>query len=310
MIVVAGEALIDLVAGVPVVGGSPANVAVTLARQGQPVRLLARHGNDGYGQQIRSYLDGNGVDRTWAIDGTEPTSLAIATPDANGSATYEFRLDGGADWQWRHDELPDLRPSPAIAFHTGSLALAMRPGAAVIEDFLATSHAAATVTTSVDLNLRPSIRPDRAAERTRVERQIGFAHIVKASDEDLEWLYPGVPVEQVAQDWYESGVAASIVTRGADGVYMVGPDGIAYRRPGRRITVVDTVGAGDSFTGALLASLSWIDALGRSPVTRLAAVAPEQWITALDYAVRVSAITCTRRGANPPTLAEMTEPAV
>jgi fructokinase len=305
MIVVAGEALIDLVAGVPVVGGSPANVAVTLARLGRPVRLLARHGRDEYGRRVREHMLANGVDLTWAIDADEATSVAIATPDEHGSATYEFHLDGTADWQWSPSELPDLGSEPVVAVHSGSLALAMEPGGSVLAGLLAAVRTAGTATTSIDLNLRPSIRPDRAAERARVEHQIHAAHIVKASDEDLRWLYPGEPVERIAQSWHDAGVLASVVTLGGDGVYMVGPDGTEYARPARRVTVVDTVGAGDSFTGALLATLDGYGALGDGPAARLAAVTPERWTAALDRAALVAAITCTRRGANPPTLDEI-----
>jgi fructokinase len=305
MIVVAGEALIDMVADVPVVGGSPANVAVTLARQEQPVRLLARLATDPYGQQIRAYLSANDVDLSWAVPAAEPTSLAIATTDATGSASYEFHLDGTADWQWRPDELPDRLGPPVIALHTGSLALAMPPGAARLEDFLAGVRASGAVTISIDLNLRPSIRPDRDAERARIERQIRFAHIVKASEEDLAWLYPDEPIERVAAAWSATGVACCVVTLGADGAYLVAPDGFAYRSTARRVTVVDTVGAGDAFTGAMLGALARIEALGSDPVARLDAVKPPQWRSVLDDAGTVAAITCTRRGANPPSLAEL-----
>jgi fructokinase len=303
--VVAGEALIDMVADEPIVGGSPANVAVTLARQRQPVRLLARHGNDAFGQQIREHLGRNGVDLSWTIAADEPTSLAIATTDETGSATYEFHLDGMADWQWRPDELPARLDPPVTTLHTGSLALAMPPGATTLETFMTAVHATGTVTVSVDLNLRPSIRPDRDLERVRIERQIRSAHIVKASEEDLGWLYPDVSIEQIVARWYASGVPCCVVTCGAEGAYLVAPDGVAYRRPGRRVDVVDTVGAGDAFTGAMLAALVLIDALGTDPLARLKAVTPDQWRAVLDHAGMVAAITCTRRGANPPSLDEL-----
>ena len=141
VIVVAGEALIDLVVTADgqraVPGGSPANVAVTLARLDQPVRLLARLGTDEYGRQLVEHLSANRVDLGWAVRAEEPTSVAVATLNATGQASYEFRLAGAADWQWTPQELPELAGSPAIALHTGSLALALAPGAQVLEGLLA-----------------------------------------------------------------------------------------------------------------------------------------------------------------------------
>jgi fructokinase len=311
MIVVAGEALIDLVAegheGLyrAVVGGSPANVAVSLARLRQPVRFLGRLGEDAFGRQIQDHLRSNGVGLDWAVDATEPTPLAVAALDLAGRAAYDFYLEGTAAFRWTSAELPLLLAPPAVALHTGSLALALPPGADVLEGLLARERTRGKVTLSIDLNLRPSICGDRQAERSRVERQLRFAHIVKASEEDLDWLYPDVPVEEVAASWRAAGVACCLVTLGADGAFLRVPDGSVYRQTGRRVPVVDTVGAGDAFTGALLAGLSTIGALGEDPVVRLAGVSPDQWRAVLDLSDTVAAITCTRRGANPPTFEEI-----
>ncbi len=311
MIVVTGEALIDLVAegreGAyrAVVGGSPANVAVSLARLRQPVRLLGRLADDSFGRRIREHLRSNGVGLDWSVDAAEPTPLAVASLDDDGRATYDFYLTGTAAFQWSTSELPLLLAPPAVALHTGSLALALPPGADVLEGLLARERTRGQVTLSIDLNLRPSICGDRQAERTRVERQVRFAHIVKASEEDLAWLYPDVPIEEVAASWRAAGVSCCLVTLGADGAFLRAPDGSVYRQAGRRVPVVDTVGAGDAFTGAVLAGLSTIGALGEDPVARLTAVGPDQWRAVLDLADTVAAITCTRRGANPPTFEEI-----
>jgi fructokinase len=307
VIVVAGEALIDLVAvdrdgGYrAVVGGSPANVAVGLARLGRPTRLLARLSTDPFGQRIRAHLVANGVDLTWAARALEPTSLAIASVDEAGRAEYAFYLTGTADWQWTADELPQTLHA-ARAVHTGSLALAMAPGADPLEAMLGRS----SVTVSIDLNLRPTILGDLARERDRVGRQIGHAHLVKASEEDLASLYPDRSVADIAASWRSAGVACVVVTLGAEGVYLLAPDGTSYHRPVRPTTVVDTVGAGDAFTAGLLAALADLDALGTDPAERLAAVTAPQWTAALDYANTVAALTCGRRGADPPTAAEVT----
>jgi fructokinase len=309
MIVVAGEALIDLVVtpdgqrAVP--GGSPANVAVTLARLDQPVRLLARLGPDEYGQQIAEHLATNRVDLQWAVRAPEPSSVAVATLDVTGQASYEFRLEGAADWQWTPQELPDLAGSSALAFHTGSLALALAPGAQALEGLLAHERDRDAVTLSIDLNLRPSIVTDRAAEQRRIRRQVPLAHLVKASDEDLAWLYPDRSIADVMAEWREAGVSCAVVTRGGEGAWLLAPNGALHEQPAVPTTVVDTVGAGDSFTGGLLAALADIDALGDRPTDRLAAVTEQQWTAVLRQAATVAALTCARRGANPPTQAEV-----
>lgn len=311
MIVVAGEALIDLVSygtaslQVAAPGGSPANVSVTLARLGQPVRLLARLSDDTYGRQIRAHLSRNGVDLTWTVGAAEPTSIAIATLDDAGKATYEFSMDGTADWQWTPAELPAMFPPTVRALHSGSLALTRQPGAAVLEDLLARERQRDTVTVSIDLNLRPSIVGDVRAERARVERQIRLAHIVKASDEDLEWLYPGTPAESILASWHAAGVGCGVVTHGGAGAHLLAPDGTAYRSAARQVRVRDTVGAGDAFTGGMLAALADIGALGDRPMQRLSEVTGAQWQSVLDHAGRVAAITCTRTGADPPTMSDL-----
>ncbi len=305
MIVVAGEALIDLVSSGDdgyraVVGGSPANVAVGLARLQQRVRLLARISADPFGQRIRTYLADNGVDLTWSVDATEPTSLAIASLDQHGHAEYAFYLAGTADWQWRREQLPATWDG-VRAVHSGSLALSLAPGADVLEEMLS----AVPVTVSIDINLRPSICDDRDAERLRIERQIRHAQLVKASQEDVMWLYPGRTVAEIAASWQAAGATCVVVTLGGDGVYLLPPDGVAVRTPARPVTVVDTVGAGDAFTAGLLSALAGADALGSDPVARLTSATPDVWRAAVDYASTVAALTCARFGADPPTAAEV-----
>ena len=163
------------------------------------------------------------------------------------------------------------------ALHTGSLALALAPGAQVLEDLLDREHRRDGRTISIDLNLRPSIVTDRAAEQARVRRQVPLAHLVKASDEDLAWLYPDRSVAEVMAEWREAGVSCAVVTRGGEGALLLAPNGSLHEEPAVRTTVVDTVGAGDSFTGGLLAALADLDALGDRPADRLAAVTEQQW---------------------------------
>jgi fructokinase len=305
MILVAGEALIDLVGDDPdggyraVVGGSPANVAVGTARLGVPTRMLARIGSDRFGRRIRDHLSNNGVDLTWAVTASEPTSLAVATLDAAGRADYAFYLTGTADWQWTAAEIPAIEPA-VVAVHAGSLALGMLPGSDVLEALLRDT----TVTTSIDLNLRPSILRERESERVRVERQIRLADIVKASDEDLAWLYPGRPIDDVLGSWLTAGIGCAVVTLGGSGSVVSTPLGI-IRYPAEAVTVVDTVGAGDAYTAGLLGALHMRGALGDRPAQRLAALDLDAWRDIVAYATRVASITCGRRGADPPTAAEL-----
>ncbi len=311
MIVVAGEAFIDLVAvdrdggyqAVP--GGSPANTAVAVARLGEPVSLLARIGPDALAQRLRAHLVGNGVDLSLTVPAAEPTTLAVATLDDAGVATYDFYLTGTADWQWQPGELPAQFAPEVIAVHTGSLAVAIPPGAAVLEALLAREVARAGLTVSLDVNIRPTILPDRDAQRARVDRQVSLAHVVKASDEDLRYLYPDQPVEAVAALWRSAGARVAVVTLGGDGAYLLDPSGREHRVPAPVIEVVDTVGAGDSFSGGLLAALSGRGALGADPVARLDGLSQAQWDEVLEFAVTVAAITCTRRGADPPRRSEL-----
>jgi fructokinase len=302
MIVVAGEALIDVMDHGPAPGGSSANVAVTLARLGHPVRLLARLSQDAYGQQIRAHLAANGVDLSCVVNAEQPTALAVAPIGAGG---YEFHLDGAADWQWRQAEVPSLPPT-ATALHSGSLALAMPPGAQILEGLLARERSGGAVTVSIDLNLRPSALGDVTRERARVARQIAYAHIVKASEADLGWLYPGVPAPAILASWRDAGVACGVVTHGGAGAYLLAPNGVAYRRTARPVEVIDAIGAGDAFTGGMLTALADLGALGDRPRERLAGIGAQEWLSVLDQAGQIAAITCTRPGADPPTRAELT----
>jgi fructokinase len=320
VIAVVGEALIDLVGDVRVdgaggagssgtfharPGGSPYNVAIGLARLDCPCALLARISTDTFGVQLRTHLERNGVALDHVVDATEPTTLAFAILDQTGSARYEFYVAGTADWQWRAEELPAPLPPTVTALHAGSLALALPPGADVLDDFLRRERARGAVTISVDPNVRPQLATDRAATRDRIERQITCAHLVKVSEEDLAWLYPATPVSTVVEHWRDLGPAAVVVTLGERGAVAVGPDGREIRVTAPSVEVVDTVGAGDAFTAALLAGLDERGLLAelRRPVPERFDVTGFQQV--LARAAYAAARTCTRPGADPPTTAEL-----
>ena len=306
---VAGEALVDLVPA-PVggyleiaPGGSPANVAVGLARLGVPARMLARIADDPLGRRIRTHLTANGVALDHAVPASEQTSMALVTVDDDGVPSYDFRVAGTADWQWTASELDHALDGPVVALHSGSLALTTEPGATALRALL--SRAAATATISYDPNCRPLLMGTPADVLAGVHELLPVADVVKVSSEDLEWLCPGVSPEAVVEDWLGRGPAFVVVTLGADGVLAGTATGLRTRRSGVPVTVVDTVGAGDTFSAALLAGLHGRDLLGADRRADLRAVDGPTLDALLDEAARAAAITCARRGADPPTRAEM-----
>ena len=302
MFVVVGEALIDLVgqrggrtlAAHP--GGSPANVALGLARLGVPVTLKTRLGRDAFGEMISAHLEASGVLVDGGPEGGVSTSLAIATLAA-GIASYDFRID------WDVEPLAPL-PIEARCLHTGSLATVLPPGEASVVDLVEREHKRGRVTVSYDPNVRPALLGDAARARPDIESLVALSDVVKVSDEDLRWLYPDRRDEDVAQAWLASGPALVVVTRGGAGVYAVSPGLELYRRA-VPIDLVDTVGAGDSFTSGLLDGLHRADLVGGARRDALAAIDEATLASVVDAAALIAAITCSRPGADPPTRAEV-----
>ncbi|ROO85311.1 fructokinase [Actinocorallia herbida] len=292
MISVVGEALIDvlLVAGdkdaVARPGGSPLNVAVGLGRRNVPVALLTRFGNDADGHALAAHLEGSGVGLIGEPHDDLATSRATARIDLLGGTEYEFRLD------WRIPDVP--LPETTTCLHTGSLAAHLEPGAGRVVDLLHEWHGKAVI--SYDPNCRPSLMGDPATARLRVDECAALADIVKASAEDLAWLHPELPVEQVAAGWLTMGPSLVVVTRGEKGATAYLADG-TVPQPAVRVEVVDTVGAGDAFTSGLLAGLHTRGLLTRDALRSLsrADLAP-----VLAEAASLAAATCTRPGADPP----------
>jgi fructokinase len=309
VVTVVGEALTDLVPAErdglyeAAPGGSPANVAIGLARLGVPVQFAARLAGDGFGRRLRAHLAANGVDLSFAIRAREPTSLAIVQVDPHGGVEYDFRVEGTADWQWTDAELSGIPVDRVVALHTGSLAAALVPGADPIERLV--ERSAPAVTISYDPNCRPALTGPREAVVHRVQRLVSLADVVKASAEDLAWLAPGRAPADVAAAWLECGPALVIITLGADGVLACAPSTDSVFRPGRRVEVVDTVGAGDAFVSALLAALYQRELLGAHRRGALRSIGQQLLVEILDEAVLASAMTCARRGADPPSLAEL-----
>ncbi|MBE0008423.1 MULTISPECIES: carbohydrate kinase family protein [unclassified Arthrobacter] len=307
MLTVIGETLIDEVISDVAsprahVGGSPMNVAVGLARLGHPCRFIGRWGDDEYGRMIQEHLRGNSVLTPMGPD-KHPTSIATARLDPAGGASYKFQLVW--ELQGIREETDRILEGTTL-LHTGSIATMLEPGATDVLAVVEQAHPLATI--SYDPNCRPSIVTDVAYARDQAEKFVALADVVKASDEDLEWLYPGQDVLETARLWLAKGPAMVVVTRGSLGPWAVVAGG-ETSVPAPAAQVVDTVGAGDSFMSALLGSLVDRGFAGAQQRNDLRHISVEQMEAVLVYAARAAAVTVSRAGANPPDRNElMTDP--
>ncbi len=304
MILISGEALIDLIPDPEtdgrydaVLGGSPYNVAIGLARLGGRASFISRLSADANGEALSAALLAAGVDLSLAARDPRPTTLAfVMRGTAQTGSRYSFYLDATSfDGPW---PFPVAWPAGAKHLHVGSIsALDPRHGESVVN---ALAGARAHATTSFDPNVRPLVTPDREAVTALVERQARLASFMKASEEDLQWLYPGRAVEDSLSAFAAMGPKFAIATLGGEGALACLGDERLHVAP-RRVQVVDTVGAGDSFMSSLLFAMERDVALGP------AAPAPtrERLAAWMDFAARASALTCARKGSNPPTLAEV-----
>ncbi|MGP3534268.1 carbohydrate kinase family protein [Microbacterium sp. RD1] len=291
-VLVVGESVADVVVpqgnGSPRThaGGSPANVALGLARLGESVTFLTQLGDDAHGELLRAHLTAAGVDLVAASALRTPSATAHLQPD--GSARYDF------DIEWT---LPAEVAVPAAAhLHTGSIAALLTPGADTVRALARGARESGTV--SVDPNIRADLLPDHADALARLERLIAVADIVKASDEDVAWLYPGASLEEVERRWLDLGAALTVITRGGEGARAATPESSLTVAP-VPATVIDTVGAGDSFMAALLDGLNRLGALGDR--RRVRAVQPTALQLVLERSAHAAALTVSRAGADLPT---------
>ncbi|MER5862454.1 PfkB family carbohydrate kinase [Kitasatospora sp. NPDC002040] len=296
---VIGESVADIVRtpgqpDVPHPGGSPANVAYGLARLGHRAALLTQLGPDRVGGLIAAHLRSAGVELL--TDGQQgvrtPTAIVLLDPD--GRADYTFDI---------HWSLRPVEPPAAVDHvHLGSIAAVLAPGAAAARALAERLRPSASV--SYDPNIRAALLGSPAEVRPEVERCVALADVVKASDEDIAWLHPDRSEQQVAEHWLGLGPALVLITRGASG-------SAAYTRhataaaPAAPATVVDTVGAGDSFMAAVLDLLAARGLLGAAARPGLAALGAAELAALLRSAGRAAAVTVSRAGANPPDRAEL-----
>jgi fructokinase len=307
-VAVAGECVVDLVAEaggayVPLPGGSPANVAVGLARLGVPTRMIARIGGDPFGRTLRDHLVRNGVGTETVVSAPEPSSVAFVHHDADGVPSFDLRIAGTADWQWTEAEVIGPRLDGLAALHIGSLALVMPPGADVLAGLARRLRGEATI--SYDPNCRPAVMDGVPDARARIEALLRVADVVKVSDADLAWLRPGRGHEGFADELVSAGVSVVAVTHGAAGSVVTGRRCPALRVPAHPTEVVDTTGAGDSYMSALLAGLGRRGLLGAERREALRSAEAPVLAAVVDEAARAASITCSRQGADPPTRAEL-----
>jgi len=292
---VCGEVLIDELPSGAVVGGGPANTAKALARLGHEVAFIDGISTDAYGVKARAELAADGVNLSLAMTSDLPTAVAVVTLAADGGASYVFKLDKTATFDFNSSWLPDPSRYKPQVLHIGTLATLVQPGADVLFDWaLACADFAPVV---FDPNIRPQVMSDRDKYVALVEKWIGISSVVKLSDDDFEWLYPGKSPESIAEQWLQDGVALVVMTRGADGLIGYTSDGVV-EVAGEKVNVVDTVGAGDT-VGAIVVQGLITDGLLNMRGSVLKDV--------LHRAAVAAAITCSRAGAQPPYAHEIRE---
>lgn len=306
MILFCGEALMDMLPDQnadgeavlrPVCGGAAFNSAIAAGRLGQSCGMVTGFSRDGFGMQLQSALEEAGVSHDHAIRSNRPTTLAVVSL-SKGDAVYTFYDDGSAGRMITADDMPSVGEDVrALLF--GGISLISEPCGSAYEA-MATRHGA-THLIYLDPNIRPGFVDDETAYRARLERMFACAHVVKISDDDLEWLLPDVSVADAITALLAKGVHMVLHTKGGDGATAHTASG-SISAPAPKIIVADTVGAGDTFNGAFLTALAHHKA---QSAAGLAALSNDAVAEVLGFANRAAAITASRHGANPPTLAEL-----
>jgi fructokinase len=295
-------------------GGNALNVAVAAGRLGAAVRLLARVGTGPLAANLRRHAELSGVDLGGFVPAAEPVSLAVIGVGPDGSPDYGFHVAGAADWQWTDEELARVLPDATGLLHVGSISAWTSPGSEAIARLV--ERVAGTALISVDPNIRPPLAEGPIAAmlgntadavRGRLDRLLAHADLVKVSSEDLAWLEPDAVAGEAALDdaarrWVERGPALVVLTDGGAPLRIARPGRPLLHRAPPRVTVADTVGAGDSLAAGLFTGLLDHRVTSRAALDDLD---DEQLLRMVDDAALVAAINCTRVGADPPTRADL-----
>jgi len=307
MLVVCGEALMDVfVAGETAtgvtldarVGGSPFNVALGLARMGQPASFLGALSSGPLGERLLRSLSDEGVATGWVERNDAPTTLGLVGLDAAGVPAYAFYGEGCADRLLPLSALERI-PTSATAFNFGSFATVVEPIASTLRALVEREKHRSVI--AYDPNIRLNVEPDLSRWRAQLQWMLPRTHLLKVSEEDLSLLLPGADVEHLAMSWLAAGVRLVVVTRGARGALGWCAAGRVEALP-VAVDVIDTVGAGDTFQAALL---TWLAEHGKLDPESLGTLSTRHLDTALRFAAQAAAITCSRRGADLPRRAEL-----
>ena len=306
MILCCGELLIDFIGsnhekntytGFP--GGSPYNTAIAASRLGAPTGFFSRISTDMFGVQLKEYLEKQGVNLAYACFSPDPTILSFIKMGADGKPQYAFFPHGCADRMMQVSDLPLPLPPEVQAVLIGSISLILEPGASTIVEFISQIHQNTVI--SFDPNIRASLIPDQNAYVNRFETLAGWSDVVKLSDEDLNWLYPNLTWQEGMDRLLNLGTALVALTRGAEGA-VLRTKTAEVTQPVVSFGLEDTVGAGDTFHGALMAFLHKNGLLEKTLIHSLS----EDMLSAgAAFAAKAAGLNCSRKGADPPDLEEM-----
>lgn len=315
MIIACGEALIDMIPQalergegfIPVPGGSPCNTAVAIGRLGVPVSFLGRLSTDFFGVMLAGHLVKNGVNTDLVVRSAENSTLAFVKLEKGKEPRYVFYTEGAADRSFSEADLPPALPADADCIFFGSIAMTMEPVASTIEKLIRRENAGpGRPVISFDPNVRPFMIRDREAYVRRFEGWTAFAHIAKISAADFDFIYPGLGLEKSLERILSMGPRLAVTTLGNGGAMALllrdGGPPLSVRAPVVDLPVVDTIGAGDTFHGAFL---SWLEINGKMSREAIADLSEKELYDALYFANRAASVVCSRRGAEPPTRAEV-----
>ncbi len=311
MILCCGEALIDFIptpdgkAYQPCPGGSILNIAVGLGRMAVPVGFLSRISTDLFGDILAQQLISNHVDLRYCprLDGQTTLAFVSLREDQEEEPQYAFYASGAVDREMIKEDLPQHLEDEVIALHFGSISLVLEPGASALQALMERESRKRVIT--LDPNVRPIVIEDWDAYRQRFMKWLSLVDVLRLSQVDLDWLFPGKPIEELLPAWFEAGLSLVLLTQGEKGASAYPLNGEMVFVPAPKVRVEDTVGAGDTFFSAVLTYLYENDLL--EDRRKIRAMQTAELEACLAFASKAAAINCTRKGANPPYRHEMDE---